>query len=102
MEMLEGIRRARSNMSLSSMASDRSNAPTSNVDEGQGLGMGDLERMAFCLTGTAPAPATATHTPTPTTSKTSATSKKPWDPANLHWRTFGGSGASVKFKRSNP
>ncbi|KAK0945193.1 hypothetical protein LTR29_003285 [Friedmanniomyces endolithicus] len=91
-ELLEKMKRVTSNMSLSSMANERyhtSPNPSGEGNSGQGREMGDLERMAFCLPGADTASA----------SDSSPTGQKSWNPENLHWRTFGGSEASVKFKR---
>ncbi|KAK3651500.1 hypothetical protein LTR56_005642 [Elasticomyces elasticus] len=79
-EMLEGIRRARSNMSLSSMTSESSSVAT--PDHGVGDGLFDLEKEAFRVG-----------------EKEDRSSKKVVKPPNLHWRTYGGSAASVRFKR---
>lgn len=85
MNMLEGIKRSRSNMSLSSMASDNSNRST-DAREGQAHGLGyDLEREAFWLRDSAV--------------EEVGKKGKVLEPENLHWRTFGGSAASVTFKR---
>ncbi|KAK3666073.1 hypothetical protein LTR22_003076 [Elasticomyces elasticus] len=79
-EMLEGIRRARSNMSLSSMTSESSSVTT--LDHAVGDGLFDLEKEAFCVSG-----------------KGDRSSTKRVQPPNLHWRTYGGSAVSVRFKR---
>jgi len=84
-ELLEKMKRVTSNMSLSSMASEKHHASPKPRDEDS---TGDLERMAFCLPDASTAPAS-----------NSTPGRKVWTPENLHWRTFGGSEASVKFKR---
>ncbi|KAK0338249.1 hypothetical protein LTR91_015159 [Friedmanniomyces endolithicus] len=91
-ELLEKMKRVTSNMSLSSMASERAHASpkaSNGENSGRGLELCDLERMAFCLP----------EANTASASKFSQTGQKSWNPENLHWRTFGGSEASVKFKR---
>jgi len=91
-ELLEQMKRVTSNMSLSSMTSERAHATpesSSGENSGRGLELCDLERMAFSLPEADTAPA----------SESSPTAQKSCNPENLHWRTFGGSEASVKFKR---